>query len=127
MDTQELKKKYPDLVVSKSEFPVVYSASDLMSKLKEAYGINAINRIIHMEHSGRNVTLYLSVEYGSFISQLAPGSSVIMTGADIEFNPEWKDKVWEISYGPAMMCGEWVVWLKDFSGAYSCQYLKLEL
>lgn len=125
MDTQELKKKFPDLVVSKLEFPVVYSASDLISKIKESYGTNVINSIIRMEHSGREVTLYLSAEYGSFISKLAPGSSVKMTGADIEFNPEYKDKIWKVSHGPSMMCGEQVVWLEDFSGAYSCQCLKL--
>ena len=48
-----------------------------------------------------------------------------MTGAAIELKPEYAKKVWKVTTPPQFMCGEIVVWLEGFSGAYSCEMLRL--
>ena len=53
---------------------------------------------------------------------LIPGKKVKMENCfEEEFH---KDVVWTVQYGPQMMCGEWVVWLEGYSGAFSCEFLK---
>jgi len=55
---------------------------------------------------------------------MIPGTRVIMTGAEGDI-PKYKDKVWDVTHGPQWMCGDNVVWLDGFSGAYCCRYLKI--
>ncbi|MDR2915593.1 MAG: hypothetical protein LBV74_12300 [Tannerella sp.] len=55
---------------------------------------------------------------------MTPGTKVRMTGAEASFE-EYKDKVWTITHGPQLMCGDWVVWLESYSGAYCCEYLEI--
>ena len=55
---------------------------------------------------------------------MIPGTKVKMTGAEASFE-EYKEKVWTVTHGPQLMCGEWVVWLEGYSGAYSCEFLKV--
>jgi len=55
---------------------------------------------------------------------MIPGTKVIMTGHEGTF-PEYKDKIWDVIHGPQWMCGNNIVWLEGFSGAYSCDYLKI--
>ena len=55
---------------------------------------------------------------------MIPGTKVIMTGAEGDI-PEYKDKIWTVTHGPQWMCGDNVVWLDGFSGAYCCRYLKI--
>lgn len=55
---------------------------------------------------------------------MVPGTKVIMTGAEAEIE-NLKDKVFEVIAGPQMMCGDLVVWLNGYSGAYCCEYLKI--
>ena len=35
-----------------------------------------------------------------------------------------QNKLWKVTWGPLFMCGTWVVWLKDYSGAFACEYLQ---
>lgn len=52
------------------------------------------------------------------------GTKVVMTGADIELTPAYKNKIWTVTMFPQFMCGEVVVWLDGFSGAYSAEMLR---
>jgi hypothetical protein len=56
---------------------------------------------------------------------MIPGTKVVMTGAEAEIE-NLKDKVFEVIAGPQMMCGDLVVWLKGYSGAYCCEYLEIK-
>ena len=35
-----------------------------------------------------------------------------------------QNKLWKVTWGPLFMCGTCVVWLKDYSGAFACEYLQ---
>lgn len=54
--------------------------------------------------------------------QMVIGAHVKMTGDESRFYP---GKIWTVKFGPQMMCGDIVVWLDGFSGAYACKYLEL--
>lgn len=121
METKDLKKKFPDLMVAKLTLDAVYSRRDVEDKIRKSFG----NAVIRYEHNAKKVNVVTSQEYGKFISQLIPGAKVIMTGGEIEMKPEYKNKVWTVRTLPAFMCGEVVVFLEGFSGAYSCEMLRL--
>ncbi|KAA6337485.1 hypothetical protein EZS27_014446 [termite gut metagenome] len=53
---------------------------------------------------------------------LTKGTKVCMTGAEAEME-NLKGKVFTVIHGPQIMCGEFVVWLDKYSGAYACEYL----
>jgi hypothetical protein len=53
---------------------------------------------------------------------LIKGTKVYMTGAEAEIE-NLKGKVFTVIHGPQIMCGELVVWLDKYSGAYACEYL----
>jgi hypothetical protein len=55
---------------------------------------------------------------------MVPGTKVVMTGHEGTL-PKYKDKVWDVTHGPQWMCGDNVVWLDGFSGAYCCEHLKI--
>jgi hypothetical protein len=54
---------------------------------------------------------------------LVPGTKVRMTGAEAEIE-NLKDTVFTVTHGPQLMCGDWVVWLDKYSGAYACEFLE---
>lgn len=121
METKDLKKKFPDLTVAKLTMDAVYSHRDIENIIKKSFG----SIIVRYEHNAKKVNVATSQEYGKFINQLIPGAKVVMTGGEIKMNPEYEKKVWTIRTLPAFMCGEVVVWLDGFSGAYSCEMLRL--
>ncbi|KAA6339743.1 hypothetical protein EZS27_012341 [termite gut metagenome] len=55
---------------------------------------------------------------------MIPGTKVKMTGAEAKIE-NLKDKIFAVKYGPQYMCGELVVWLDGYSGAYCCEYLEI--
>lgn len=120
METKDLKKKFPDLMVAKLTLDAVYSRRDVEETIRKSFG----NAVIRYEHNAKKVNVATSQEYGKFIAQLIPGAKVIMTGGEIEMNPDYRKKVWTIKTLPTFMCGEVVIWLEGFSGSYSCEMLR---
>lgn len=55
---------------------------------------------------------------------MVPGTKVKMTGAEAELE-NLGDKIFIVTHGPARMCGDLVVWLNEYSGAYACEYLEI--
>ncbi|MEA4918132.1 hypothetical protein [Proteiniphilum sp.] len=55
---------------------------------------------------------------------MVPGTKVKMTGAEAEMENS-HDKIFTVTHGPARMCGDLVVWLDGYSGAYACEYLEI--
>lgn len=123
MRTKELKEKFPDLTMSNITFDVVYSRRDVEEKLRSIYG----NNIVRYESSGRKATIATSRIYGRFINQLKPGTKVVMTGGEVQINPELATRVWTVTTDPTFIGGWAVVWLEGFSGAYSCEMLRLSV
>lgn len=121
MRTEELEKKYPDLIVSKMTLNKIHSSKEIANIMRTIFG----NALLSLESSGKKVTVAYSQDYGRFIAQLVPGAKVILTGGEIQMKPEWKDKEWIVSTAPSLMCGKMVCWLEGFSGAYSCEMLKM--
>lgn len=121
METNELKEKYPDLVIANLTMSSILSRSRIEEEMSKVFG----NNIVRLEHSGKNVTVAYSAKYGEFIEKLTPGTKVLMTGGEIKVNPEYENKVWIVSHAPVIMCGAIACWLDGFSGAYSCEMLKM--
>lgn len=121
METKDLKQKFSDLLICKITLDAVYCRRDVEKIIRTSFG----NDVIRYEYKAKKINIAISKEYGKFISQLIPGAKVIMTGGEIEINPDYKKKVWTIKTLPEFMCGEVVVFLEGFSGAYSCEMLRL--
>lgn len=121
MEIKDLKKKFKDLTVSKLTMEAVYSRRDIEKMVTKHFG----NSVLRYEYSGKKVNVATSSTYGKFIEQLKPGTKVVMIGAEIKLKPEYAKKVWKVTTLPQFMCGEVVVWLEGFSGAYSCEMLRL--
>ena len=121
METKDLKKRFKDLTVAKLTMDAVYSRRDIEEKVRKQFG----NTVLRYEHNGKKVNVASSATYGKFIEQLKPGVKVVMTGSEIEMKPEYAKKAWKVRTEPSFMCGEFVVWLEGFSGAYSCEMLRL--
>lgn len=121
METKDLKKKFKDLTVAKLTMDAVYSRRHIEEMVRKQFG----NTMVRYEHNGKKVNVASSATYGKFIEQLKPGTKVVMTGAEIELKPEYAKKAWKVTTEPQFMCGELVVWLEGFSGAYSCEMLRL--
>ena len=120
METKDLKKRFKDLTVVKLTMDAVYSRRDIEEKVRELFG----NTVLRYEHNGKKVNIASIATYGKFIGQLKQGVKVVMTGAEIEMKPEYAKKAWKVRTEPSFMCGEFVVWLEGFSGAYSCKMLR---
>lgn len=121
METKDLKKKYKDLTIAKLTMDAVYSRRIIEEMITKQFG----NSVLRYEHYGKKVNVAASAAYGRFIEQLKPGAKVVMTGAEIKLKPEYTKRVWTVTTLPQFMCGEIVVWLEGFSGAYSCEMLRL--
>lgn len=121
MEIKNLKKKFKDLTIAKLTMDAVYCPRTIEKMIAKQFG----NSILRYEHYGKKVNVATSVTYGKFIEQLKPKAKVVMTGAEIDLKPEYAKKVWTVTTFPQFMCGEIVVWLEGFSGAYSCEMLRL--
>ena len=121
IETKDLKKKFKDLTLAKLTMDAVYSRRAIEEMIAKQFG----NSVLRYEHYGKKVNVATSAVYGRFIEQLKPGAKVVMTGAEIKLKPEYAKKVWTVTTLPQFMCGEIVVWLEGFSGAYSCEMLRL--
>ena len=59
---------------------------------------------------------------------MIPGTIVKMQArsGEVKVNPaQYEDKEFVVIHGPQWMCGNWVVWMEGFSGAYSCDLLDI--
>lgn len=121
METKDLKKRFKDLTVAKLTTDVVYSRRHVEEMITKQFG----NTVVRYDHNGKKVNVASSATYGKFIEQLKPGVRVVMTGAEVDIYPEYAKKTWKVRTYPSFICGEFVVWLEDFSGAYSCEMLRL--
>ncbi|MDH6355442.1 hypothetical protein M2132_001785 [Dysgonomonas sp. PH5-45] len=131
MTLEEVQKQYPDAMKASLTMTTeamqthnFYKTDELRKYLQTIFPGNSI---LYCNCSGRKITAITSKEaYEEEKRQLSmvPGTKVIMTGSEGDF-PEYKDKVWEVYAGPKWMCGSLVVWLEGFSGAYSCEHLKI--
>jgi hypothetical protein len=72
------------------------------------------SRIIYSRAAAREEARQLS---------LVAGTKVRMTGAEAELE-NLRDTVFTVVHGPVWMCGDRVVWLDKYSGAYACEYLE---
>ncbi len=119
MNKKYLRKKYPDITFSKITMDAVYACSDIVKRMTAIFKYE----IVELEHSGKSVSVAASKEFGANVEKMKLGSKVRMTGAEIKMNPE-NDKEWTIIHEPIIMCGEYVVFLEGYSGAYSCEFLE---
>jgi hypothetical protein len=55
---------------------------------------------------------------------IVPGTKVKIVGAEREME-NLGDRIFIVTHGPQLMCGDWVVWLDGYSGAYCCEYLEI--
>ena len=128
---KESQKKYRDAVkskitVEKRVFETVnlYKDIELRKYLQPFFPESSI---LYCDCSGRVATVITSEEaYPEELRQksIVPETKVIMTGYEASL-PEYRDRIWTVKAGPQWMCGNWVVWLDGFSGAYCCEYLKI--
>jgi len=131
MDLKEFQKKHPDavkavLTMTKKAMLThnFYKTDELREYLQNIFPESSV---LYCSCSGNKVTAITSEDaYEEERRQLSmvPGIKVIMTGSEGDFL-EYKNKIWSVYAGPKWMCGSLVVWLEGFSGAYSCEYLKI--
>ena len=131
MTLEQAQKEYPDAIQVK--LPVdktvlltrnLYKENELREYLKTIFPSSSI---LYCSCSGNEVWAITSAEALSEENRqisIIPGTKVVMTGSEGDL-PQYKNKVWEVTNGPQWMCGDLVVWLEGFSGAYSCKYLKI--
>ena len=131
MKLKEAKQWYPDAV--KSTLTVaskvlmtrnLYKEEELRKYLMTLFPESSI---LYCSCSGRTIQAITSES--AMIEEkrqrlMIPETKVVMTGAEGDI-PKYKGKVWTVYAGPKWMCGEFVVWLQGFSGAYSCKYLRI--
>lgn len=130
MTLEQIKKQYSDAVKSKITVEKkvlmshnLYKDADLRAYLQPFFPNSSI---LYCSCSGRTIEAITSEE--AFPEELrrksmVPGTKVIMTGAEKVHYP---DRIWTVTHGPQLMCGELVVWLDGFSGAYSCDCLEIK-
>jgi len=131
MNLKDYKKDYPDatkeeLTMTKEAMQThnFYKTDELREYLQTIFPGSSV---LYCNCSGKRITAIISEDaYEEEKRQLSmiPGTKVVMTGAEGDI-PKYKDKVWDVYAGPKWMCGSLVVWLEGFSGAYSCEYLKI--
>lgn len=66
-------------------------------------------------------------DFGDFLKSIVSCKNCIGDTVQMVNCPEAKrhqNKLWKVTWGPLFMCGTWVVWLKDYSGAFACEYLQ---
>lgn len=131
MNLKQFQKDYPDAIKAvlkmtkkAMETHNFYKTDELRKYLQTIFPESSI---LYCNCSGNTVTAITSEKaYDEEKRQLSmiPGTKVVMTGSEASF-PEYNGKEWNVYAGPQWMCGDLVVWLEGFSGAYSCKYLKI--
>jgi len=128
MTLKEAQKKFEDAIeLNVKHDSYAMTNENVKSFADNIFGKDCPSKVMYSEIEKNSSTIIVSrMAYLEDMRQLSmiPGTKVIMTGDEGTF-PEYKDKVWDVIHGPQWMCGNNVVWLEGFSGAYSCDYLKI--
>lgn len=135
MNLKDFRKEYPDAM--KSELTVTtellrknnfYTGNGLREYLRKLFPGSCV---LGCNICGKKITAITSeMAFAEEMRQLSmiPGTKVKMQerSGEVKLSPEkYKDKVFIVVHGPQWMCGNWVVWLEGFSGAYSCNLLDI--
>lgn len=135
MNLKDFRKEYPDAM--KSELTVTtellrknnfYTGNGLREYLRKLFPGSCV---LGCNICGKKITAITSeMAFAEEVRQLSmiPGTKVKMQerSGEVKVYPEkFKDKVFIVIHGPQWMCGNWVVWLEGFSGAYSCNLLDI--
>jgi len=128
MTLKEAQKKFEDSIQMEAQHaPYAMTEEKIKSFSANIFGKDKPAKVLFSDIDKCSSIIIVShLAYLEDQRQLSmiPGTKVIMTGDEGTF-PEYKDKVWDVIHGPRWMCGNNVVWLEGFSGAYSCDYLKI--
>lgn len=125
MTFKEAQKKWKDAIQTSVTFKKDSVTEEELAKT--ATMSNPHSKVLFCQvkrTTGRCITSVLAKKEEDRQLSMLPGTKVIMTGAEAKFE-KYIDKVWNVTHGPQWMCGELVVWLEGYSGAYSCKYLNI--
>lgn len=126
MTLKEAQKKWDDAIQMKVEHaPNSVTKDDLIKWSSGSY--KEPIRVLYIKIGKRTSQIIYSREAAKEEQRqlsMGPGTKVKMTGAEADIE-SLKDKVFTVRIGPRLMCGDWVVWLDGYSGAYSCEYLEV--
>lgn len=126
MTLKEAQKKWDDAIQMKVEHALNSVTENDLIKWASGPRKEPI-RVLHIKIGKRCSQIIYSREAAKEEQRqlsMIPGTKVKMTGAEADIE-NLKDKIFTVRSGPRLMCGEWVVWLKGYSGSYSCEYLEV--
>ena len=129
MTLAQAQKNWDDAIQTKvSHKPNIMTEERLTEIGQKGTFYNEVHSKVLYLKVGRTSSVVISSKEAFVEDQrqlsIVPGTKVIMTGHEGTL-PQYKDKVWDVTHGPQLMCGDNVVWLDGFSGAYCCEYLKI--
>ena len=128
MTLAQVQKEFDDAIQMKTQHsPYSMTEEKIKSFAANLFGKETPVKVLFSKiGKGSSLVIVSHMAYLEDQRQLSmiPETKVIMTGAEGNL-PEYKDKVWTVTHGPQWMCGDNVVWLDGFSGAYCCRYLKI--
>lgn len=123
MTLQQAQKKFDDAIEMSVTFKVnTVSEAELR---KWAIASNTQSKVLFCEidsTTGCCITSRKAFIEDQRQMSMIIGTKVVMTGDEGRFYP---GKEWVVAHGPQTMCGELVVWLDGYSGAYACKFLKI--
>lgn len=135
MSLKDFRKEHPDAM--KSELTVTtellhrnnfYTGNGLREYIRKLF---PGSYVLDCRIVGKKITAITSEKaFAEEERQLSmnPGTKVKMQerSGEVKISPEkYKDREFIVVHGPQWMCGNWVVWLEGFSGAYSCELLDI--
>lgn len=135
MSLKQLKKKYPDAVQAQ-----ISVSNELLNK-NNFYTGNGLREYVRKLFPEKCVlecflvdkTIEVITSKGAYTEEkrqlsITPGTIVKMQeqSGEVKMEPNlYKGKEFSVIAGPQCMCGNWVVWMEGFSGAYSCELLDI--
>jgi len=128
MTLAQAQKDWDDAIEMKAQHkPYAMTEDKIKSFAANMFGKDKPSKVLFSKIGKGSSTIIVShLAYLEDQRQLSmvPGTKVVMTGHEGTL-PKYKDKVWDVTHGPQWMCGDNVVWLDGFSGAYCCRLLKI--
>lgn len=126
MTLQQAQKKWADAIQMRVEHaPNSVNGDDLRrwAERSSSYPVKVLFILIGYK-SSRIIYSRLAAKEEQRQLSIVPGTKVKITGAEAEIE-NLGDKIFTTTHGPVRMCGDLVVWLDGYSGAYACEYLEI--
>ena len=124
MTLREAQKQYPDAV----SWTMQHKANSVTTDMLEKWANQTYSEPVKILYVkvGKTSSRYI-VSKMAYIEEcrqlsLTSGKEVKMVNC---MEAKIHDgKIWTISFGPQLMCSDWVVWLEGYSGAFCCEFWK---